>query len=162
MPRGLIIGGTGLVGRAAARRLLHAGWRVDVVGRSASHVPPEIADARFIAADRNDAIALRNAFAGGADLLVDCLCYTADQARTLLPFTSDAGSTVMISIKAVYVDVHGNHTNSAVAPRFAGPITETQPTMAPGDGDYRTGEGYGANKGAAEASISAVGDFGYL
>ena len=49
----VIIGGTGLVGRAAARRLLDSGWRVDVIGRSASHIPPEIADARFIAADRN-------------------------------------------------------------------------------------------------------------
>jgi nucleoside-diphosphate-sugar epimerase len=146
----LIIGGTGLVGRAAARRLLESGWRVDVTGRNPSHVPPGIADAGFIAADRDDAAALRNAFAGGTDLLVDCLCYTAEQARALLPFASDAGSTVMISSKAVYVDDHGNHTNSAVGPRFAGPVTETQPTMAPGDGDYQTREGYGANKVAAE------------
>ena len=56
----------------------------------------------------------------------------------------------MISSKAVYVDDHGNHTNSPVAPHFDGPVTESQPTMAPGDGDFQTREGYGANKVAAE------------
>jgi nucleoside-diphosphate-sugar epimerase len=62
----------------------------------------------------------------------------------------EAASTVMISSKAVYVDDAGNHSNSATAPRFGGPIRETQPTVAPGDGDYATREGYGANKVAAE------------
>jgi len=56
----------------------------------------------------------------------------------------------MISSKAVYVDADGNHSNSPTKPNFGGPILETQPTMAPGDGDYRTAEGYGANKVAAE------------
>ena len=56
----------------------------------------------------------------------------------------------MISSKAVYVDGSGNHSNSETAPRFDGPIRETQPTMAPGDGDYNSREGYGANKVAAE------------
>ena len=129
MPRALIVGGTGLVGRAAARRLLDSGWTVDVAGRDAYHVPPAIADARFIAADRDDAAAMRGALGGGADLLVDCVCYTADQARSLLPLMGDVGSTVMISSKAVYVDDHGNHTNSPVAPHFNGPVTEAQPTM---------------------------------
>ena len=56
----------------------------------------------------------------------------------------------MISSKAVYVDRDGNHSNSATKPRFDGPISETQPTMAPGSGDYMSREGYGANKVAAE------------
>ncbi len=150
MPRALIIGGTGLVGRAAARRLLDAGWSVDVTGRDASHLPSTIADATFIAADRDDAAALRRALGGGVDLLVDCICYTAAQARLLLPLMDDVGSTAMISSKAVYVDDDGNHTNSPVAPHFNGPVTESQPTMAPGDGDFQTREGYGANKVAAE------------
>jgi nucleoside-diphosphate-sugar epimerase len=150
MPRALIIGGTGLVGRAAARRLLDAGWSVDVTGRDASHLPLVIADATFATADRDDTAALRRAVGGGVDLLVDCICYTATHARLLLPLMQDAGSTVMISSKAVYVDDHGNHTNSAVAPHFHGPVTESQPTMAAGDGDYQTREGYGANKVAAE------------
>jgi nucleoside-diphosphate-sugar epimerase len=152
MPRALILGGTGLVGRAAARRLLSAGWQVDLTGRDPAHLPADIAAAggTFIAADRGDAAQLLAALREGAELLVDCICYTAEEARGLLPLVREAGSTVMISSKAVYVDDAGNHSNSDTAPNFDGPIRETQPTMAPSDADYTTREGYGANKVAAE------------
>ncbi|HKX75838.1 MAG TPA: NAD-dependent epimerase/dehydratase family protein [Acidimicrobiia bacterium] len=152
MTRAFILGGTGVAGRAVARRLLEAGWRVDVVGRNAGHLPPELAEAgcRFHAVDRNDTAGLRAAFGKEADLLVDCVCFTGTDASGLLPLAADAGVTVMISSKAVYADGAGHHVNSEVAPRFDGPIKETQPTVAPGDGDYRTREGYGANKVAAE------------
>jgi NAD(P)-dependent dehydrogenase (short-subunit alcohol dehydrogenase family) len=33
MPSAAIIGGTGLIGRAVARRLLPAGWQITVTGR---------------------------------------------------------------------------------------------------------------------------------
>ncbi len=140
MPRALIVGGTGLIGRATARALLAAGWQVDLTGRNPAHMPAEIASAggRFIAAERDDSDQLLAALGGGADLLVDCICYTAAHASRLLPLVRNAGSTVMISSKAVYVDSSGNHSNSETAPRFDGPIRETQPTMAPGDGDYNT------------------------
>jgi nucleoside-diphosphate-sugar epimerase len=152
MPRALIVGGTGLIGRAAARRLLATGWDVDLTGRDPAHVPADVAAAggRFIAADRADSDQLLAALGGGADLLVDCICYTADDATRLLPLVRETGSTVMISSKAVYVDGAGHHSNSAIAPRFDGPIRETQPTVAPGDADHTTREGYGANKVAAE------------
>ena len=78
------------------------------------------------------------------------MTYTADDARRILPLAGDAASTVMISSKAVYVDAAGNHSNSDVAPLYDGPIRETQPTLAPRDIDYRTREGYGPNKVAAE------------
>jgi nucleoside-diphosphate-sugar epimerase len=152
MPRALIVGGTGAIGRATARRLLEAGWEVDLSGRNPAHLPADLAaaGARFVAADRDDADQLLAAFGDGADLLVDCICYTAADATRLLPLVRDAGSTVMISSKAVYVDGAGHHSNSAARPRFDGPIRETQPTMAPGAGDHTTREGYGANKVAAE------------
>jgi nucleoside-diphosphate-sugar epimerase len=152
MHRALIVGGTGLIGRATASRLLAAGWHVDLTGRNPSHLPPEIAAAGgvFIAADRDDSDQLLTALGEGADLLVDCICYTAANATRLLPLVRNAGSTVMISSKAVYVDGSGNHSNSETAPRFEGPIRESQPTMAPGDADYNSREGYGANKVAAE------------
>lgn len=152
MRRALIIGGTGLIGRAAAARLVEAGWQVDVTGRDPGHLPASLAAAgvRFIAADRGDAAALAGAAGAGADLLVDCICYTAADAADLLPLARSADSTVMISSKAVYVDAAGNHVNSAEPPRFDGPITESQPTLAPSDADYRTRGGYGANKVAAE------------
>jgi nucleoside-diphosphate-sugar epimerase len=157
--RALILGGTGAIGRATARRLLAAGWHVDLTGRDPARLPADIAAAggRFVASDRGDSDALAAALDDGADLLVDCVCYTAADAHRVLPLARQAGSTVMISSKAVYVDDAGNHANSDVAPRFDTPIRETQPTMAPGDGDYVTREGYGANKVAAEQVLLASG-----
>jgi nucleoside-diphosphate-sugar epimerase len=153
MSHAVVLGGTGLIGRAAARRLLSAGWAVTVVGRDRSRVPEDVAAAggRFVAADRAEPHRLAAALGAGADLLVDCLCFTAGHARSLLPLLAGVGSTVMISSKAVYVDAAGNHVNSEAAPEFDGPVSESQPTMAPReDIDYRSGEGYGANKVAAE------------
>jgi nucleoside-diphosphate-sugar epimerase len=163
----VIIGGTGAIGRATARRLLAAGWSVDLIGRDPARMPRDIAatGGRFIAADRDrggrgrpgngqgradDSGRLRAAFGNGTDLLVDCACYTAQDAARLLPLARDAASTVLISSKAVYVDAAGHHSNSRVKPCFTGPVREDQPTVAPGYGDHRTGEGYPANKVAAE------------
>jgi nucleoside-diphosphate-sugar epimerase len=139
--------------------LLAAGWDVDLAGRDSSRLPADVAAAggRFVAAERGDSPQLRAALGDGVDLLVDCLCYTAADATRLLPLAHHAGSTVMISSKAVYVDAEGNHSNSETAPRFDSPIRETQPTMIPGDGDYTTREGYGANKVAAEQVLLESG-----
>ena len=134
MPQALIIGGTGQIGRATAGRLLAAGWHVDLAGRNPAHMPAEIASAggRFVAADRDDSEQLLGALGDGADLLVDCICYTADAATRLLPLVRNAGSTVMISSKAVYVDDSGRHSNSEDAPRFDGPIDEERRPWPPG------------------------------
>jgi nucleoside-diphosphate-sugar epimerase len=145
MPRALILGGTGAIGRATARRLLAVGWQVSLTGRDPAHMPADLAadGARFVAADDGRQ-------ASDPDLLVDCVCFTADDAARLLTLASNAGSTVMISSKAVYVDDEDRHSNSAEPPHFQGPIPETQPTLPPGGGDYQTAEGYGRNKVAAE------------
>ncbi len=152
MPRALILGGTGAIGRATATRFLEAGWDVDVTGRDSRHVPDEVADrgGTFIAADHEDPLALASALGAGADLLVDCICFTASHATALLELAHHATSTVMISSKAVYADDSGNHTNSTTAPRFTGPIVETQATVEARDTDYRTRDGYPACKVAAE------------
>ena len=150
MPHAVIFGGTGTIGRATARRLLAAGWDVTAVGRDPSRMPADVAAAggRFVAADRDAPAA---ALGAGTDLLVDCLCFTAAHARSLVPLLADVGSTVMISTKAVYVDAAGNHVNSDAAPDFGGPVRESQPTMAPReDVEYRSRDGYGASKVAAE------------
>jgi nucleoside-diphosphate-sugar epimerase len=149
MPCALILGGTGAIGRATARRLLEAGWKVELTGRNPANLPAEIAAAggKFVRADGHERLAELGA---RPDLLVDCICFTAEDATRLLPLVREAGSTVMISSKAVYLDEAGNHSNSDIAPHFEGPIRETQPTMAPGDVDSMTREGYGANKVAAE------------
>ncbi|RHA39814.1 NAD-dependent epimerase/dehydratase family protein [Cellulomonas rhizosphaerae] len=152
--RALVLGGTGLVGSAVARRLLAAGWSVDVTGRDASSA---VVGTRFHVAARNDAGALRRALGPGADLVVDCLCFTAADAELLLPLLTDVGSSVMISSKAVYVDAAGNHMNSAVAPRFGEPVPEGALTMEPGDAPARSPGGYGAHKVAAERVLLESG-----
>ena len=153
--RAFVIGGSGVVGRVISRRLLAAGWDVDVVGRDAENMPRDIAaaGARFHQLDRSDDAALRSAFGGGADLLVDCLCFTAADARTLLPLARHTTSTVMMSSKAVYVDAAGRHANSDDPPDYGGPIGETQATLAPGSMPHNSREGYGRNKVAAEHTL---------
>jgi len=152
MPQALIFGGTGAIGRATAWRLLEHGWNVELTGRDPKRMPSSLAaaGASFVPAARNDPGALGALVGDGVDLLVDCVCYTGDDARLLVPMLVGVASTVMISSKAVYVDAAGNHSNSDVAPRFDAPVRETQPTLPPGGGDYQTAEGYGPNKVAAE------------
>ncbi len=149
--RAFVIGGTGLIGGAISRRLLAAGWDVDVAARAARTIPEDLRGrVGFTAVDRSDTRAVRAAFGDGADLLVDCACFTAADAAGLLPLAAHATSTVMISTKAVYADAFGCHANSSDPPQFEGPVTESQPTVPAGDMDYRSREGYGANKVAAE------------
>jgi len=153
--RAVLFGGTGVLGRAIARRLLNEGWAVDLVGRDRSHVPNDllIKGGRFHAADRSDDVALGHIVGSGADLLVDALCYTANHARQLIPLLRDVTSAVMLSSKAVYVDEEGRHANSRGTPQFSFPIREDQPTVEPGNSDFNSREGYGANKVAAERTL---------
>jgi nucleoside-diphosphate-sugar epimerase len=155
MPRALVLGGTGAIGRAVARRLLATGWSVELTGRDPTRMPVDVlrAGGRFVQWERGDAATLRRATRDGADLLVDCACFTATDALLLLEAARRATSTVMISSKAVYVDAAGNHVNADVAPRFDGPVHETQATVQPGDGDFDTREGYAPNKVAAEQTL---------
>lgn len=153
MKRVVILGGTGAVGRAIALRLARRGWRVDLTGRDRANMPSDLAalGVSFVRADSRDASEIAAAFGAGADLLVDCVCYSAEDARRLLPLANSATSTVMISSKAVYVDDHGNHSNSDEPPRFHGPVSESQRTLpAREDVRYDSREGYGVNKVAAE------------
>jgi nucleoside-diphosphate-sugar epimerase len=86
----------------------------------------------------------------GADLLVDCVCFTARHAEALAPLLSLVTSSVMISSKAVYVDDLGRHSNSDAPARFAAPIAETQATLRQNTTPFNSREGYGPNKVAAE------------
>lgn len=159
MARAIIMGGTGVIGRVVAARLLHAGWEVDIGARTPSGMPPELreAGASFTRFDRTDAAGVARLLSHGADLLVDCLAFTRDDVRRVLPHLDGIGASVMLSSKAVYVDAEGRHRNSEVGPYFPAPIREDNPVMAPGDGDYRTPEGYGSNKVAAEQAYLGSG-----
>jgi nucleoside-diphosphate-sugar epimerase len=152
MPSAIILGGTGAIGRATTSRLLAAGWSVRYTSRDPSRAVPELdaAGARFAVFDADDPRVLTSLIGNGADLLVDCVCFTGAQASELAEVMPTVGTTVMISSKAVYVDARGNHSNSPEPPDFGRPISESQPTMAPGSMEYRSAIGYGSNKVAAE------------
>ena len=156
MPRALLIGGTGQIGTATARRLIHHGWTVHLTGRDPANMPTDLTDAgaTFTIAHRDNPTQLAHALGEGADLLLDCICFTAADAHLLLPLTTSATSTVVISSKAVYLDEHGNHSNSTTPPHFTEPVRETQTTMAPRtDIPYNSRDGYGPNKAAAEQTL---------
>jgi nucleoside-diphosphate-sugar epimerase len=140
------------VGAAAALTLATEGWEVTSSGRTVARFPQELREAgvRFIRSDRYAAGDLHQLLHQGADAVIECVGYTAEHVRMLLPFRQGIGSLVFISSKAVYIDSHGRHSNSDEPPEFVAPVTEEQPTMAPSDIDYNSREGYGANKVAAE------------
>ena len=160
MAEALILGGTGAIGTAVARRLLTRGWLVTVTGRDEAHLDGALLEqgVRFRAVERTDQEAIAAALGPGVDLLLDCVCFSAADARILLPLLPLVGSPVMISSKAVYVDARGRHSNSDQPARFGGPIGEDQPTLVP-DGRWAqdTREGYGRHKVAAERILLESG-----
>jgi nucleoside-diphosphate-sugar epimerase len=112
----------------------------------------------FVRSDRNDPDQLAAVLGGGADVVVDCLCYTATQAGQLLRFADDFASAIVLSSKAIYCDDRGRHSNSAEPPRFDGPVTEQQSVLEPDySGAYASRTGYGPNKVAAERTLLESG-----
>ena len=151
--RAVVLGVSGVTGTAIASALAAAGWSVAGTGRDERRFPAALATAGvgFVTSDRHDPDDLAHAIGIGADLIVDCLCYTAPHARQLLEHRRDVGSVVMLSSRAVYVDEQGRHVNSVEPPRFRGPVPETNPVVAPDEsGHYNSADGYAANKVAAE------------
>jgi nucleoside-diphosphate-sugar epimerase len=138
----LIIGGTGQIGQAAARRLLAAGWRVRLAQRSAARLPDDLAARiEIVALDRETPGALAAAVAGGADALIDTVAYDEAHARQLLEVEADVGGFVVISSGSVYRDAEGRTLDEAREtgfPRFPVPIGEDQPTARPGPATYST------------------------
>ena len=159
MRRAVVLGGTGAIGWAVTRRLRSDDWDVTVTARRSGPVPTGLlaTGAHFLVSDRHEPEALRAVLAAGADLVVDCSCFTADHAAALAPLLADVTSAVMISSKAVYVDGHGRHSNSREAPEFLRPVDESNPTLRPNGEDFNTPAGYGPNKVAAEETLLATG-----
>ena len=158
--RAIVLGVNGVTGRAIAGELAASGWDVVGTGREPSRFPDSLqrSGVRFVQSDRNDPAELGVCLNDGADLVVDCVCYTAVQARQLLEHRGSFSSAVVLSSKAVYVDHRGRHSNSAEAPDFQGLVTEEQPVLEPDfSGDYNSTEGYGRNKVAAEQVLLGSG-----
>ena len=68
-----------------------------LTGRDGRRMPADLADAgvRLFASDRRDSAALATVFGSGADLLVDAVCFTADDAATLMPHLADVTATAI-------------------------------------------------------------------
>jgi nucleoside-diphosphate-sugar epimerase len=137
-----IIGGTGQIGRATARRLVETGWSVSVGHRHTAD--PPVADAMSILLDRRDTAALLSA-ARGHDLVVDTVAFTADHATQLAGLAGDIGSLVVISSGAVYV---GGEDGTQV--ELPVPIPEDWPTVED------SGASYGGKKAAMERALLAT------
>ena len=147
--RAIVFGGSGQMGRAAARALLGAGWDVAIVTRGGRGLPPGVQGARVIA----DAGQGRDALIGdGADAVFEPLAMHAADAAGLLAARGRVGRFVAISSAAVYQDARGRSlaTQEQGFPQFDRPITEDQSTAAPGPG-------YAGSKISLEAALLASG-----
>jgi len=142
MKTALIIGGTGQIGVATARNLLAAGWSVRLAQRQGARLPDDLArSAQIVSLDRDEPGALAKAVVGGVDALIDTVAYDDVHARQLLEVEADVGATVVISTGSVYCDDDGRTLDEAAQngfPQFPVPITEDQPTTAPGPATYST------------------------
>ena len=140
MPRAVLVGGTGMIGRAAARALAADGWEVVAVSRSGT-LPEGLAElgVEAAAADRADDAQLRAALGSGADVVLDTVAFTREHGEQLNALEGLAGSVVVISSASVYADDEGRALDGeGEPPNLPVPIPETQRTAEPGDDTYST------------------------
>lgn len=121
MPSAFVLGGTGQIGVAAARRLAERGFEVTVAARG------EGGDVRV---DR-DVPGELESVVDGFDVLVDVIPFTLDHGRQLAALAGRVGSVIAISSAAVY------GWGDADEP-LPTPIPEDQETVAAGDESYAT------------------------
>jgi nucleoside-diphosphate-sugar epimerase len=140
VPRAVLIGGTGMIGRAAARSLAEDGWDVVAVSRSGT-LPDGLAElgVESVVADRADEAQLRAALGSGADAVLDTVAYTREHGEQLNRLEGVADSLVVISSASVYADDEGRALDGeGELPHMPVPIFETQRTAEPGDETYST------------------------
>jgi nucleoside-diphosphate-sugar epimerase len=138
-----ILGGTGQIGRAVARRLLTDGWQVTLASRGQRAETRNLLElgARTIALDRDQPGSLTKALSDGADLVVDTIAYDSGHADQLIEIQGNVGSYAVISTSSVYKDKNGRTLENGRThgfPDFEQPITEFCPTVDPGPDNYST------------------------
>jgi nucleoside-diphosphate-sugar epimerase len=141
VPRAVLIGGTGMIGRAAARALAADGWEVVAVSRSGT-LPEGLAalGVESLVADRENDAELRAALGAGADVVFDSVAMNREHGVQLNGLEGLVGSLVVISTASVYADDEGRALDGEGGdpPQLPVPILETQRTAEPGDATYST------------------------
>ena len=140
MARAVLIGGTGQIGRAAARALAADGWDVVAVSRSGT-LPDGLAELGVEAAvaDRADDAQLRAVLGDGADVVLDTVAFNREHGEQLNGLAGLVGSLVVISSASVYADDEGRALDGeGEMPQLPVPTPETQRTAEPGDATYST------------------------
>ena len=130
----MIIGGTGQIGTAAARRLALDGWSVLIAHRGEHSGDAALADldVTAIRLDRNDTDALLD-HARGHDLVLDTVAYEPSHGDQLAQLTGEIGSLVVISTGSVYTGANGGYLDIATGPEdfpdYPIPLRETDETI---------------------------------
>lgn len=151
----MIIGGTGQIGSAAARRLALDGWSVLVAHRGQHPGDADLAelDVTSIRLDRDDTEALLDQ-ARGHDLVLDTVAYEPRHGEQLAQLAGEVGSLVVISTGSVYVDADGRYLDVVTGPddfpQFPVPLRETDATV---HNEERT---YSPLKAALERTLLAA------
>ena len=97
--------------------------------------------AKFVTFNRESSAELRRVLADGADALIDVTAYSAVEGHQLLDVQGSIGALVVLSSSSVYRGSEGRTLDEATRngfPALPVPITEAQPTVAPGDETYST------------------------
>jgi nucleoside-diphosphate-sugar epimerase len=153
----LIIGGTGQIGSATARRLAESGWSVLLIHRGSNRGDLSLADLD-VTTLRMDRDVTRDLVevARGNDLVVDTIAFNPRHADQLAQLAGEVGSVVVISTASVYQGTDGGYLDVATGPddfpHFPVPLRETDPTI---DNDEVT---YSPLKAAMERRLLDVDD----
>ncbi|WP_338694024.1 NAD(P)-dependent oxidoreductase [Streptomyces sp. Q6] len=156
MKTALVIGAAGQIGRPAVRALAEDGWEVTAASRRGTRDEAWPEGVRTALLDREDDAALAALVGDGVDLVVDMVAFQRRHGQQLADLAGRVGSAVVISSGAVYEDERGRSFDTQDEPDgwplHAGPVTETDRTVAPGDGTY------GRRKVQLERDLLALGE----
>lgn len=113
--RAFVLGGTGFVGRHAARWLADSGWDVSIGARGETAIPPEVRGIPHVSLDRGDDVQLKKALGVGLDEFVDVIPYERRDAEQIVSLKTLVGSAVAISTGSVYADDEGRTMDEATS-----------------------------------------------
>src|SRR5450759_840393 len=102
---GVVLGVSGQIGTAVARRMLAEGWSVRGLHQPDTPLPDDLAAVEVVIGDRNDDTVLTRVLGVGADGVVDTIAYKSTHAHQLLVRAQDLGALAVVSSVAVYASL---------------------------------------------------------